>query len=257
MRRALVALALLLSVHPALRAQEPSAGVYTLAQVETQPRPANVAEFVAALNAAYPADKQAAVPGATVQVANVVGADGVPRDASVTTSTDAAFDSVTLASVAALRFTPATLSGRPVPVRIEFPVRWAPAAPEPDAPTSFTGTDGRAPAPTYLPDGRRVWELSDVDVTPRARNLPGLRRALEAYYPPSLRDAHVNGLVQVRFRVDAAGMPHDFIITSSNNAGFHEATVRALAELRFTPARKDGRPVDVWVELPISWTTSR
>jgi TonB family protein len=253
MRRTLIALALV--VPAALRAQDPSAGIYALSQVETQPRPANVQEFVAALNAAYPADKRAAGQGATVQVAFVVGDDGVPRDASVSSSTDAAFDSVTLASVAGLRFTPATLAGRAVPVRIELPIQWTPAPPAPAEAAASSGTDA---GPTERrADGVGGYELSDVDVVPRPRNIPILQRALVEYYPRELRDAGVQGTVQVRFRVDAQGTPHDFIITTSDHVGLNQSTVRAVSELRFTPGRKDGQPVDVWVELPITWSIVR
>lgn len=254
MRRTLVALALFLPVSSALGAQEPSAGIYALAQVETQPRPSNVREFVAALHAAYPADKRAAGQGATVQVAFVVGTDGVPRDASVTTSTDAAFDSVTLASLSALRFTPATVSGRPVPVRIELPVQWTPADPESDGPAT-SGASGERPAAG--PDGTGVYALRDVDVAPRPQNIAEMQRAMVASYPPALREAGVDGTAQVRFRVDAQGVPHDFVVTASSDPGFAQPTLNALSVLRFTPARKDGRPVDVWVELPVTWTAPR
>ncbi|HEX6038736.1 energy transducer TonB [Longimicrobium sp.] len=251
MRRTLIALALF--VPAALRAQEPS-GVYALSQVETPPRPENVQAFVSALNAAYPADKHAAGQGATVQVALVVGADGVPRDARVTTSTDAAFDSVTLASVAELRFTPATVEGRAVPVQLELPIQWRPAAPAAD-PGPSTGTD-------HARTGKRSngvggWELSDVDVVPRPRNISVLQRALTEYYPRELRDAGVEGTVQVRFRVDAQGIPRDFIVTTTTEPGFNAATLQAVSQLRFTPGQKDGQAVDVWVELPIAWSIVR
>jgi TonB family protein len=254
MRRTLITLALV--VPAALRAQEPSAAVYELSQVETQPRPANVAEFVDALNAAYPAEKRAAGQGATVQVAFVVGDDGVPRGAQVSSSTDAAFDSVTLASVAGLRFTPATLAGRPVPVRIELPVRWSPAPPAaaPSGASAHEAGEGRTGKRS---NGVGGWELSDVDVVPVPRNINTLQQAIVDYYPRELRDAGIQGEVQVRFRVDARGMPHDFTVTTSDHAGFNQSSVHAVSQLRFTPARKDGQPVDVWVELPIVWSIVR
>lgn len=191
-----------------------------------------------------------------MQVAFVVGDDGVPREARVASSTDAAFDSVTLASVTGLRFTPATVAGRAVPVRIELPVQWVPAPEQPASPGApAVAVSGRALGKQR--DGVGGWELSDVDVVPRPRNIAVLQQALAEYYPRELRDAGVEGTVQVRFRVDTQGMPRDFIVTTTTEPGFNAATLRAASQLRFTPGQKDGRPVDVWVELPIAWSMVR
>jgi periplasmic protein TonB len=103
-------------------------------------------------------------------------------------------------------------------------------------------------------DTSGVYELRDVTTPPRALNVADLREALVNTYPAPLRDAAVNGIVQVRFRVDAAGVPHDFVVMESTNAAFDKPTLEAIAKLRFSPARLAGRPVAVWVIQPIHWT---
>lgn len=88
-----------------------------------------------------------------------------------------------------------------------------------------------AAAPAYaqktkglFADTSGVYELRDVTTPPRALNVADLREALVNTYPAPLRDAAVNGIVQ------------------------------AIAKLRFSPARLEGRPVAVWVVQPIHWT---
>jgi TonB family protein len=252
-------LLLLLAGAPALAAQEPADGVYALADVETRPRPTNVQELVAALNAAYPADKRAAEQEATVSLRFVVGPDGVPRDVGVVESTDEAFDSVTVASVRMLRFTPATVAGRPFAVRVELPVQWL----LPDTPRQAQAESGdfvgmgdaqSATEPAAPGNVPRVYRLSEVDVPPQPRNLNILPREMGTHYPPALRDTRTGGRVQVRFRVDTDGRPRDYSITHSTHPGFDQPSLDIVSLLRFTPARKDGRVVEVWVEQPIEWT---
>jgi protein TonB len=103
-----------------------------------------------------------------------------------------------------------------------------------------------------------TYELSAVEEQPRATNLPDLRRQLERNYPPLLRDARVTGTVQVRMRVTADGTVDvgSITVTSSSHEQFNDPTVRSVQRLRFRPAKVNGRPVAVWVELPVTWTVS-
>jgi protein TonB len=103
-------------------------------------------------------------------------------------------------------------------------------------------------------DTAETYELRAVTTPPRALNAADLRDALMNTYPVALRDAGVNGIVQVRFRVDAAGVPHDFTVMESSNAAFDKPTLEAIAKLRFSPARLGEKPVAVWVIQPIHWT---
>lgn len=252
MKRVVFAAALLFAT--SLPAQEPAAPrVYELADVETQPVPTNLETLRTALESTYPAARQAAGQGATVAVAFVLGADGTPRELSVTQSTDAAFDSATVAAMALLRFTPATVGGQPVAVRVEVPVQWEPAAPAED----FTGTGNAAAAPEVAPDGVRIYLLSELDEMPRPANLPALRRELERMYPHELRDASITGLVQVSFVISEQGEVGSASITSTSDSRFNEATLQAVRVLRFRPGRVDGRAVRTRVELPIQWQVDR
>ena len=74
-------------------------------------------------------------------------------------------------------------------------------------------------------------------------------------YPPALRDAGVTGMVNVRFRVleDGRVDPESMEVTYSSNEQFDEPSLRAARVLRFNPAKVGGRPVRVWIEMPVRW----
>lgn len=256
MKRFLFAAAFLAA--PSLAAQAPAARVYELSEVEAPPRPANVQELRVALDSTYPAEKRAAGVGARVQVAFVVGADGVPREVTVTQSTDAAFDAATVGGIGRLRFSPATVAGRPVAVRVEMPITW-------DAPAQASGAPVRSPAERDG-DGERgstmsavtaeaeTYELGEVDEAPRLLNPQALIRELGRRYPPEMRDGDTGGTIEVRFRVNSRGEVESPSIVRSSDPVFDEPTLLAVRVLRFRPARVGGRPVAAWVVQPIQWT---
>lgn len=109
------------------------------------------------------------------------------------------------------------------------------------------------------PADEGTYELSAVEEMPRVTNASDFQRQLSRNYPALLRDAGVQGTVQVRFRVNEDGRvdSESITITSSSHEQFNDATIRAVRTLRFRPARVNGRPVRVWVEQPIQWTVSR
>lgn len=116
---------------------------------------------------------------------------------------------------------------------------------------------GYTPPPPIPPDpgGERTYELPAVEELPRPINGSEFSRALDSNYPPALRAERVSGAVGVRFRLleDGSVDRNSISIVTSTNEQFNEATVRSVATLRFRPARVSGRPVRVWVEMPVAW----
>ena len=259
------ALALSLAAAPAAAqgsAAADSGRVYELAEVEQLPSPANVADLRAALEAGDPPAQLRAGTGGQVFLSFVVGADGTVREPRIVSSTDSAFDAPSLAAIAVLRFTPGAVGGTPVATRVQIPIQWQ--APPPAAQEPHAG-EGVVSSTPRVEEGERVYsmsdvvasvptyELSEVEVQPRPLNIAELRRELERTYPPELRSASYRGVVQVRFRVTAEGVPEAFTISASTDPRFNLPTIEAVRVLRFSPARINRRPVAVWVELPIQW----
>jgi TonB family protein len=263
MTRLSLALVLVLATPAALAAQQPAAAdtsrVYEPSELSTMPRLVNLDELRAALQAGYPPELRESRVEGTVAVSLVVNRYGRPEEISVVQSTHPAFDSVTLATAAGLRFTAAMADGRPVRTRVQIPVQWRLPA---DAPTADSGAVASAappaqapPAPpSARPDCESTYSLRDVQGPPQPLNLIEFRRMMLTHYPASMRGAG-RGVVQVRFRVGCDGVPSRIAITQSSHLAFNAPTVDLVPMLRFSPARMNGQPVAVWVELPIEWSS--
>jgi protein TonB len=108
------------------------------------------------------------------------------------------------------------------------------------------------------PPDEGTYELSAVEEQPRVTNGAELQRLLERNYPPLLREAGVTGTVTVKMRVEEDGTvdANSISIEDASNDQFADATKRSVARLRFRPAKVGGRPVKVWVILPVTWQVS-
>jgi TonB family protein len=267
MRTLLAALSLLLAASPAAAQDAPppdSGRVYELAEVETPPRPVNVADLRAALDAGFPPERLAGGAGGTVNVSFVVGADGAVRQARVVSSTDAAFDAPSLSAVAVLRFNPATEGGTPVATRVELPIEWEAPAPVAQAehagegvvsPAGVTEEGERVYAMSGVVAEVRTYELSEVDTRPRPSSARDLRHQQVVNQPPGLggQATRATAEVLVRFRVNPDGTTDSFTVIRSTDTRYDAPSIAALRNLRFFPGKLDGQSVPVWMELSLEW----
>ena len=92
--------------------------------VSDPPQPTNIPTFQRALTELYPANLRDTGGSGSVTVEFVVGVDGRPYNIHVVRTTSDAFSQATVQAVQRLRFRPARLDGRPVPVRVTLPVEW-------------------------------------------------------------------------------------------------------------------------------------
>lgn len=107
------------------------------------------------------------------------------------------------------------------------------------------------------PSDSATAQLSEVQVQPDLLNRGRIAAAIRRYYPPALRDAGVAGEVTVQFRINAAGGVDagTIQVVHSSDPAFAEPAVRVVSETRWRPARKDGRPVAVWMTIPLLFAT--
>ena len=245
-----LACAALLASSPAA-AQQASAGIHTLATVHVAPRPLNGDEMAAALNSSYPESLKAAGVSGTVRVSMIVGIDGAPRDLTVISSADSAFDAPTLAAVRILRFSPALVDSQAVDVRVDLPVVWQ-ADPAPEAVAA-----AYARAAAMEADTMKVVPLQDVTEQPRLLNQHALMRAMERAYPADARREGVQAYVLVRMHIGVDGIPRAISIVTNTDERFAEATAAVLKDTRFRPAQLNGRPVPVQFDVPIQWMVAQ
>ena len=103
----------------------------------------------------------------------------------------------------------------------------------PDAPTGPVG-DGAAPAPE-----RRV-----VVVPPKPLN------DVKGRYPDELRDENRIVRVELLLKVDASGTVADARVLKGDKPPFDAESKRTAAQLRFSPATRDGAPIP----YELKWT---
>ena len=74
-------------------------------------------------------------------------------------------------------------------------------------------------------------------------------------YPVDLWDADVEGETLLRVRVTEEGAVDSVeVVEGSGYPAFDSAAVRGALQLRYSPARKNGRRLSVWARVPVQFT---
>jgi protein TonB len=97
--------------------------------------------------------------------------------------------------------------------------------------------------------------LAVVDRLPQLKNTSELASRMRALYPPILRSAGIEGRAVLQLVVDTQGRVEleGLKVLSATHPEFGAAAVALAPMIRFEPARRNGRPVRVWVQLPVDW----
>lgn len=73
-------------------------------------------------------------------------------------------------------------------------------------------------------------------------------------YPEIAREAGIEGQVIIQAYVDDVGRVQEInVLRSIPNTGLDEAAAAAVRKTRFNPAKKGGKPVGVWISIPINF----
>ena len=74
-------------------------------------------------------------------------------------------------------------------------------------------------------------------------------------YPLDLWDADVEGETLLRVRVTEMGQVDSVeVLEASGYPAFDSAAVRGALDLRYRPARRDGRRISVWAKVPVHFS---
>lgn len=165
------------------------------------------------------------------------------------------------------------LVGLPVASRIEFDVERAPTSlevyivappnsttaprPQPEPPPSTPPPDVPAvlpdepdPAPQTLIAAEQRGALTEL--------LPSYLRNPAPVYPQLARERGDQGTVVLEAEVlPSGGCGQLRVLDSSGHAMLDQAAVHAVRRWRFKPARRWGKPVALWVEIPITFRLSK
>jgi periplasmic protein TonB len=116
----------------------------------------------------------------------------------------------------------------------------------PPPPTTSGAAGDLADGPRYVP----------MTVVPELLNKRELEQLLRRHYPPMLQQAGVNGTPVLWFFIDTDGrVLQARLHTSSGYAQLDEAALRIAPEMRFSPAMNRDKRVQVWVEIPIAFSS--
>ena len=74
-------------------------------------------------------------------------------------------------------------------------------------------------------------------------------------YPIELWDQDVEGQTLLRVRVSDTGRVDSVqVLESSGHPAFDSAAIVGARELRFRPARRDGKRIEVWAQVPVHFS---
>jgi protein TonB len=96
-------------------------------------------------------------------------------------------------------------------------------------------------------EAEAVFSLDDLDQLPRVTQ----QRAPE--YPPELKKKKISGTVYVIFVVSKQGRVEQAKVQKSTNPAFDAPALKAVKRWSFEPGRKNGKPVQFRMRVPISF----
>jgi len=228
-------------------------------------------EIVQAMQENYPPLLRDAGIGGTATVWFFIDEGGITRKTQINESSGhRALDDAALGVAGVVQFTPAMNQDKLVPVWIALPitftvregegrvpVRTPPesetGADRPATPTQDRDSQSRPVANPPVPGGA---EFTPFTNPPVLTNRDEVIAALEAEYPPLLRDAGVEGTTNIWVYIDAEGQVGRLSVKqSSGNDALDDAALRVAAKFRFGPAKNGDTLVAVWISLPIQFST--
>jgi TonB family protein len=183
----------------------------------------------------YPISALAAHEEGRVVLDLSVSPNGIVSDARVATSTGS--EALDQASVRIAkgqwRFAPAMQNGQPVAGNVQVEAEWS--LPLMAANHAYIETPDSQGATMAVPSAPYAARYSD--------------------YPPAAAAGNAQGVVGVRYQVDAAGNVTDAeVVESSGNFRFDAAALRIARNRSFTPASRGGSPVPIWQSLTVSFS---
>ena len=94
-------------------------------------------------------------------------------------------------------------------------------------------------------------EFIQVEFEAVPQNEARIRAAIQ--YPPALKAKGIAGTVYVKVLIDKDGYYKSHLVRDSPDPALADAVVAAIKDLYCTPARKDGKPIKVWINFEHSF----
>lgn len=168
-----------------------------------------------------------------VTLSAVVRADGTVGDVKVIKSLDAELDRQAVAAAKQWTFKPGTKDDQPVSVYVTLEM-------------TFTLRPGTKAVP---PAQDNVYKPGQDGVT-----APVLVRDVKPQYTEDARARRVQGSVELAAVVLSDGTVGELRVTKSLDTDLDQQAIKAAKQWTFKPGTKDGKPVDVEVNIELTFT---
>lgn len=185
----------------------------------------------------YPAKQVKRGAHGQATVAFVVNEQGNTEQLSVPETTDPAFSEAAMSAVAKWKFTPAKLHGQIVSTRLQAPFIF-------DSNKTVRLLISLASYGPYT--GEIVREQDATSPEPRFQARPA--------YPAELRSQGTAGQAVLKLVVTETGDVANVKLVSASNQAFAVSASNALLRWKFKPARRNGLPVAVALQVPFEFS---
>jgi TonB family protein len=189
---------------------------------------------------------QAGIEG-RVFVQFIVDETGAITQPTVTKGVHEQLDEAALSAVKKLECEPGRTQGDAVKVKMALPVTFR---------LDGVASETTPADPGGAPQPRELTPSQTVDTPPRIQG--GMKALSDAgTYPELAKKAGIEGRVLVQFTVGEDGSVSDAQVTSGVHDMLNQAALEAVKQLSFEPGRKNGQPVSVQVNLPVTFRTDQ
>lgn len=133
--------------------------------------------------------------------------------------------------------------------------RFAPAILVPLAACATPAPESSSASPAAVAaDSARVYAIAEVTTRPTLANGATVAQAIRSNFPAVLAASPAGGTVHLSLVVDETGATRDISVVRSPDPQFNVPAIRVVRSMRFRPARLNGAPVAVRLELPVAFT---
>ncbi len=182
-------------------------------------------------NIIYPdAAKKASIEGRVI-VTVLVTKNGIPLEAKILRSDSQILEKAALDAVMKSHFTPSINGGQPVDSWITIPIDFRLK----DASISISKVDNEKIQPDQMP----------------SLDLKALQKSIK--YPEKARKEGIEGKVIVKVKVNEKGKVAETKVLFTDSELLNKSALDAIKKAKFSPATKNGKPVEAWVTVPVQF----
>ncbi len=85
------------------------------------------------------------------------------------------------------------------------------------------------------------------------QEMPKVKKQVNPVYPDKMKQAGIEGEVWLKVTVDNTGKVAEVATEKATNKAFVPAATNAIKKWEFSPAMKDGKPVECTVVIPVKF----